>query len=242
MAIVTLLEAAWRFDHSDGSEVMGHPMPLDFEDLMRLYARQGIADWRDIKSTPHELQTRARDCLGWGIAQDETQAFVTIGTTYDGTNSDRLRFIPMPKRPSRPGIDRCFFLPIRTREHNYEEAVRFELFLLVTGRNCLAFRIEPPHRLSSAHSYVHAQLSRTMLGTSHEVKGIPDWLPDKYPAFPILASKPLSVFLCMATAVHGYDTGLVPVLQDVFQKASRASEVASYVDLLKKMLRDHACF
>jgi hypothetical protein len=210
-------------------------MPLDFEGLMRLYARRGIADWRDIRTTPHDLQTRARDCLGWAIAQDETQAFVTISTTYDGTNSDRLRFIPMPKHPSKPGIDRCFFLPIRKRHANGQETVAFELFLLVSVRNCLAFRIEPPHRLSSAHGYVHVQLSRTMLHKTINVEGVPVWLPDKYPAFPILTSKPVRIFLCMATAVHGYDTGRI-LLGQIFQTAGRASEAPLYLDELKNML------
>jgi hypothetical protein len=206
-------------------------MPLDFEGLMRNYARRGIADWKDIKSTPRELRDRARDCLGLGIAQDEPQAFVTISTTFDGTNLDRLRFIPMPKLPSRPGIDRCFFLPVRRRWPGGQETVVFELFLLVAQKNCLAFRFEPKHRRGDAHIYGHVQLCRTL---SRPVTGVPPWLPDKYPAFPTSVSEPLGGFLCMATAVHGHGTGVVPILEEIFQ--GRPFELARYIDELKKVL------
>jgi hypothetical protein len=206
-------------------------MPLDFEDLMRLYARRGIRDWRDKKSTPYELQTRARDCLGLGIAQDETQANVTISTTYDGTNLHRLRFIPMPKVPSRPGIDRCFFLPVRRRAPDGQETVVFELFLLVTQRNCLAFRLEPEHRRPGAHGYDHVQMCQTL---SRPVSGVPAWLPDRYPAFPTPVSGPLRGFLCMASAVHGCDTGLIPMLTDMFQ--GRSVDLVQYLQELKKVL------
>jgi len=65
---------------------------------------------------------------------------------------------------------------------------------------------------------------------------IPQWLPVKYPAFPVSSSTSLHVFLAMLTAVHGYSDGLVTVLRDIFRKASRAGETALYLNELKKIL------
>jgi len=203
---------------------------LDFEELMRLYARRGIADW---KAAPQELRGRALRCLGTAIAENETEANVTIYTKYDPTRVNQMRFIPMPKHPKK-GIERCFFLPIREVQSGGKEAVAFELFVLVARTDCLAFRFEPAHKLPSVHNYGHVQMSRKMLRKTIEVKGIPDWLPDSYPAFPILTSEPLRAFLCMVTAVHGYENGCTAVLQDIF--AGRASELALYLGELKKIL------
>jgi hypothetical protein len=207
---------------------------LNYEDLMWLYARQGIADWLEADDA---LKKRARECLGaGGIAESNSEARGTIGTIYDGTNSDCLRFIPMPKVPVNSGIDRCFFLPIRQLKRDGREIVGFELFMLVARTDCLAFRFEPAHSPRSAHGYGHAQLCREMHRKTIEVKGIPVWMPDRYPAFPISASAPLEIFLCMAMAVHGYHTGLLTVLQDIFQQSSRASALASCLNAVKKML------
>jgi hypothetical protein len=204
----------------------------DFLELMKLYARQGIDDW---KRAPQELRKRAQACLGMAIAEHEAEANITIHTIYNGTSSAHLRFIPMPKRPTS-GIERCFFLPVREIESGGQVTFAFELFLLVAQRNCLAFRFEPAHYAASAHNYGHVQLSRKMLRKTIDVNGIPDWVPVTYPAFPMLTSEPLKVFLCVITAVHGYHGGSVAVLQEIFQRASRASELAFYLDELKKML------
>ena len=202
----------------------------DYLELMRLYARRGIADW---SKTHIELRRRASRCLGNAIAENDAQASITIHTLYNGTNTDKLRFIPMPKHPSK-GIDRCFFLPVREMQAGGNETVAFELLLLVARTDCLAFRFEPAHPGRTLHDYGHMQLSRKMLRKSLAVTGIPDWLPDTHPAFPVLASEPLKVFLCMVTAVHGYTTGCTAVLQDIF--AGRPAELAMYLDILRKML------
>src|SRR5689334_972888 len=123
----------------------------DYVELMKLYARRGIADW---KSAAPELRLRASKCLGTAIAENETEASVTIQTFYDQNNASRLRFIPMPKHPKK-GIDRCFFLPVREIQHGGTETVAFELFLLVARTDCLAFRFEPAHKGPTVHNYGH---------------------------------------------------------------------------------------
>jgi hypothetical protein len=201
----------------------------DYIELMRLYARRGIADWNKARG---DIRLRAATCLGNAIAENEPQANITIHTLYNGANADLLRFIPMAKHPSK-GIDRCFFLPVREKQSGGNETVAFELFLLVERTDCLAFRFEPAHS-RPVHNYQHMQLSRSMLRKTIPVTGIPSWLPDTHPAFPMLTSDPLKVFLCMVTAVHGYEAGCITVLQDIF--ANRPGELGVYLDILKGML------
>jgi hypothetical protein len=199
-------------------------------ELMSLYARRGIADWNQAHSS---LRLRASRCLGTAaIAENEAEAGVTIQTLYHETNANRLRFIPMPKHPKK-GIDRCFFLPVRQRQTGGDEIVAFELLLLVQQTDCLAFRFEPAHQ-RPGHNYGHMQLSRSMLRETIQVGGIPPWVPDTHPAFPVLTAEPLKVFLCMVTAVHGYEAGCTAVLQDIF--AGRPGELAMYLNILKTML------
>jgi hypothetical protein len=55
-----------------------------------------------------------------------------------------------------------------------------------------------------------------MFRKTMEVTGIPQWLPNHYPAFPIRSSEPLPMFLSMATSVHGYETGMKTILPQLF--------------------------
>ena len=198
---------------------------------MSLYARRGIADWKNARE---ELRQRARDCLGMAIADNDSEAVITIHTIYNNENAARLRFIPMPKVPSG-GIERCFFLPIRQIDGKGKDIAIFELFLLVARKDCLAFRFEPADAPPSTHGYGHVQMSRKVLRKSVEPTGIPAWLPDSYPAFPIATSDPLKMFLSMVTAIHGYEGGMTRVLQEIFQ--NRPSFAALYRDELKKLLQ-----
>jgi len=207
------------------------PAP-DLIDLMTLYSRRGIADWRNAQG---ELRQRARNCLGTAIAENDAEASVTIRTIFNERNANRLRFIPMPKVPTG-GIERCFFLPIRETTDKGEEIASFDLFLLVARTDCLAFRFEPAHVPQTTHRYGHVQMSRKMLRKSIEPTGVPKWLPVSYPAFPLATSDPLRMFLSMATAIHGYEGGVTRVLQDIFRGVGRAREVGPYLDELKKLL------
>ena len=206
---------------------------LNFIGLMKLYSRRGIADWRNAED---ELRIRAQTCLGTtAIAENENEVDETLETFYDGKNADQLKFIPMPEH-RKTEVERCFFIPIRGRTAGGNETVAFDLFLIVAKTDCLAFRFEPAHASTSPHGYGHVQLSKKLLKRTREAKGIPSWLPDSYPAFPISTADPLRIFLCMTTAVHGYQGGLVTLLQDILQKAGYASHLDSYLKELEKML------
>jgi hypothetical protein len=198
-------------------------------DLMWLYARRGIADWSQAHPA---LQLRASRCLGTArIAENEWQASTTIHTFFNGTDVVPHRFIPMPKHPKK-GIERCFFLPVRQIQSGGSESVSFELLLLVEQTNCLGFRFEPAHA-RPGHNFAHIQFSRSMLREKIPVSGIPLWMPDTHPAFPVLRAKPLEVFLYMVTSVHGYDTGCTAVLQDICRTPA---ELAMYLNILRTML------
>lgn len=205
---------------------------LDYIELMRLYARRGIADW---KAARYDLKKRAGECLGMPIAENEAEANVTLTTIFNTSNSNRLRFIPMPKHP-KSGIERCFFIPLREIKGGGRETVGFELFLLVARRECLAFRFEPAHPPQSSHGYGHVQLCQKMIKKTIDIKLIPSWLPQSCPAFPISTSDPLRMFLCMATAVHGYQGGLDTLLKEMLQSASHPGLLSSYLGELRSTL------
>ncbi len=206
---------------------------LDLTQLMILYARQGIRDWRN---APDRLKRRAREHLGVNIAERDREAEQTIHNFNNGGKKGGLRFIPMPKHQTA-GIERCFFLPVRKIVSGGRETAGFELFLLVTSDRCMAFRFEPADVRPSTHDYGHVQLCRTVLEKSLPIEAIPEWLPVSYPAFAISSSDPLQMFLCMTTAVHGYYGGVMKVLRDIFQNANRPNDANSYFKELADILR-----
>lgn len=209
-------------------------LPKELSDLMWLYARRGIADWKAAEST---LRRRAIQCLGAEIADNEAEAAVTLHAIYSQTSDNKhLRFIPMPRHPKSPGFDRAFFIPVCEAKAN-GFSVGFELFLIVnaSNKNCLAYRFEPAHELPSTHNYGHVQMSRSLLRKTIIASTL-GWVPVKYPAHPLGTSDPLRMFLSMTTAVHGYHGGVIDVIQAVFVEASRAREVARYTVELQQML------
>jgi hypothetical protein len=206
----------------------------DLQDVMKLYAREGVRQWNDPQTTSGELKKRARECLGGEIADNEAEASDTLSTEYNGKNANLLRFIPMPRRP-KSGIERCFFLPIRERHENGNCKFSFDLFILVGAKNCLAFRFEQAHPAPTTHRYGHVQLSRSLLRRTILTKTLP-WIPVRYPAFPISTSDPLRTFLSMATTVHGYEGGVDTVLREIYQNDNRPGRAKMYLDQLQQML------
>ena len=200
-------------------------------ELMKLYSRRGLADW---KETPYPLRKSARRHLTHaGIAENEAQANIAINTIWNQNNTSCVKFIPMPKR-SRNAFERCLFLPIREITANGCQSMGFELFVLVDETNCLAFRYETAHP-GSIHNYGHVQLTKVLKKRAAPTT-IPSWIPDSFPAFPIGTSDPLEVFLAMAVSVHGYQGGFLDVLREAFQEASRPRNIGFYVERLRDML------
>jgi hypothetical protein len=221
---------------------------LDLWDLVELYARRGVDDW---SSADANVRRRAGDCfLATQIATKYQDVNDTINAVFNGaiTAGDaasiahikKLSFIPMPK-PGKHPIERCFFLPIR-EIINGKEKISFDLALLVTGRSCLAFRFEPADKPTWRHGYGHIQMNQTMLkktislGTAPGV-GVPPWIPQSYPAFPVSTSDPLRMFFAMGTAIHGYaNRGFADLLIDIFQKSGRTPVSTAYLAELRLFL------
>lgn len=178
-------------------------MPSDLEELLQRYAGKGLAQWQESTQEEKKISTKH---LGLRIAEDGCQ----IRNTIMSPSNTNLCFIPMPTINHR-GIRRCFFLPIGSP---YGQQMKFELFLVVNERKCLGFRFESADS-QGTHNYHHIQLTRRL---SLESSGIPEWLPDSYPAFPISSGNPLDMFLYMATSVHGYKNGITQLIRDIFQE------------------------
>jgi hypothetical protein len=208
-------------------------LPKDLREILRLYARRGLADWT---TAPPELKRRSSIFLGTQIATNEVEADVTIATFYNRDNRNRLRFIPMPKHPAKTqGFDRAFFLPVcwGTKEN---VIISYELFIVVNAQNGMAFRFEPAHdRSNTPHNYGHVQMSQKLLGKTITPNTL-GWIPSHYPAYPLGTSEPLGMFLSMATAIHGYRGGVLHVIRDIFTAASRAHEASAYFEELKKIV------
>lgn len=182
-------------------------MPQNLRELMRRYARRGIADW---KAAPSASKSIASIALANRIAEHEWEAFRTIDANLKGGADQRSLFIPMPM-VNHSGIQHCFFLPI-----NQEGKIAFDLVLTVGIEQSLGFRFEPADPPDSTHGYGHVQMNRSMFRETIQVKGIPHWIPYSYPAFPIGSSDALEMFLLMTTSVHGYQKGMITVLEGVF--------------------------
>jgi len=117
-------------------------MPIDLTQLMKLYARRGIADWNDAPTTSKRIASFA---LAHKIAQKEWEGNRTIDSNLKGGTDERSLFIPMPN-VNHTGILHSFFLPIKT-----EDKVAFDLLLVVDSQQSLGVRFEPADPPGWAH-------------------------------------------------------------------------------------------
>lgn len=199
---------------------------LDLNRLMLEYSKKGFQDWNN---EGHDLQAKSRECLSNAIIEKDDDVAKMIHKQKNPL------FVPMPKI-SRKGFEWCFFLP-KITHGNLKSLV---LFLLVNRarQDCLAFRFESSYRQNTPHEYLHVQLTRRIEESSSakNLRGVPEWLPDRYPAFPIPAHDPLEMFLCMVTAVHGLRDGIDKLLKDIFQQAARPKDAIAYTEKLNEML------
>ena len=195
--------------------------------LMMQYALQGLHDWRS--RTNQAVQQRATACLGNRISSTEQELHFELGRPRPN------KFFPMPKFGFGQDIEHCFFLPRLYRTENSENW-NFVLFVLARGANGLAFRFEPASKDGNRHDYAHMQFCRRIMGEDFVLTGVPDWISERDPAFPLPSSDPVKLFLSMATAVHGRIGGVDKVIVDVFQKANQANVTGRYITLLNEML------
>ena len=188
-------------------------------ELMREYALCGVRDWPNVGD---ELRRRARKCL-------ENRIIDTVQECrHQVSRPAQDRFFPMPRKPEARRLELCFF---RMRKD-----ASFELFVVVDLENCLGFRFEPADGEFSRHNYPHVQFCRRLLTRDLRPAGVPDWLPDSYPAFPLPYSDPTRLFLAMLTSIHGRAGGLDELLKEIFQQASKITQWRKYTAILDHML------
>lgn len=209
---------------------MTKQMTKDLKNLMLAYSRRGMAEWTRAEAS---LKTLAVQCLCNSVAEGSYDVNWTVG----GRNAEP-KFLPMP-RHGRRGFEWCFFMPKKVGG----ELSSLILFVLIDReKNSLAFRLECSSR--GSHEYSHLQLTSKLerLGVvgwregTEQSGGVPKWLPDSYPAFPIPARNWTEMFLAMMTAVHGHRGGVDCLIQDIFREENRTQDVRKYIDLLDKML------
>ena len=200
----------------------------ELRSLMWIYSRQGLEDWDDASA---DLKRKAGEWLSAaGIAEGEEEVEAMLAGELQG------KFIPMPRDKAGKGFERSFFQPaIRAGELR-----SLTLFLLVNRarEESLAFRFECERRgRGTRHGYTHVQLTRYLLvaGGRFPLRGVPEWLPASYPAFPVPAHDSLELFLAMATAVHGFPGGVDTWIVRLHQRA-RIGRGAQYVARLRSML------
>ncbi|MDE2921797.1 MAG: hypothetical protein OYL92_17030 [Acidobacteriota bacterium] len=195
-------------------------------ELMLLYSRRGLDEWNGAKS---DLRRKALECLSAaGIVETEDEAEEMI----EGSSCRRM-FIPMPE--GGRGFERSFFLPSIVGDR----LKALTLFLLVNRarRDSIAFRFECAERSGTRHGYTHVQLTRDLriAGRPDRLQGVPEWLPESYPAFPVPARDSLELFLAMATAVHGFPDGIDSLIVDL-HRGGRMDRARGYQERLRTML------
>ena len=203
------------------------PGPNLLSDLMLQYALRGLYDWQ--QNTTDKVQSRARECLSNRIPSTDGELH------YEFSKQAPEKFFPMPKSGYRPEIEHGFFLP-RSNGYGVDGGWSFILFILLQKDNSLAFRFEPAQPTGCRHDYAHIQFCRKIGNNDLTPIGIPDWIPERDPAFPLPSSDPVKLFLLMATAVHGRSGGVKKVIVDIFQNASEPNKSNKYIDLLRKTL------
>ncbi len=202
---------------------------------MRLYALRGVREWTQPANS--DSRRAAKRLIGGGRIVDNEAGVTQV---FKGNDP---RFLPMVDLPRlrRSGYEWWFFLPLLQGG----DLVSLVLLLLAQQgdegageRAPLAFRFEREWESESRHQYWHMQLARRIKvpgGKDIDVRRLPGWLPDSYPALPVPGKSWLDMFLAMLTAVHGYPNGVEAVVRSLWQKASRPEEARACLNRLRAM-------
>lgn len=202
---------------------------LDPIPLIKGYAQIGFEHWKHNCSATDKLQ--AQTCLKNNIIENKSQIDLHPMRPLPE------EFIPMPDHGHR-NIRTCFFRLLEISEGDRTQ-LSFNLFMVMNGDKNMGLRFEPADSAASPHDYAHVQFCRRFRG-GVKPTGIPTWLPQSYPAFPLPSSESLQLFLAMLTSVHGRGSsntrGVRKIIIEIFQKAGLANKASDYIDVLNKML------
>ena len=183
---------------------------METEGLMRQYALHGVRDWG--KSKNDRDKTRTERMLGARIAHTE---YLAVKAIYPQRPVCQRYFIPTPEL-SVSNIDWAFFLP---RRASADAELMFDLVFSLPGSRHIGFRLEPGHRNGGGrHGYGHVQLNSRYDGKEIEPEKPLDWLPNRYPAFPLPGAGSLDRFLMLVVALHGFPNCTQTVLRSVCER------------------------
>jgi hypothetical protein len=85
--------------------------------------------------------------------------------------------------------------------------VRFQVGLFALNGNKVVgvgYRFEPPESATGLHCYYHAQPIRVFAGKA--LPGLPPWIAESTPAFPLDAADPARLVLCLFVSLYGYES------------------------------------
>ena len=178
-------------------------------ELMRLYVRKGVRDWRTHYPTHARRDTECT--LKLRIAQNDHDAVAVLDGNRKRTGAE---FIPMP-RLDAPKIEWAFFAP-RRKTADPAAGWVFDLLLLLEQGRHIGFRLESADGYEDArHGFSHVQLSWRFRHRQVEPEAALKWLPDSYPAFPLPGNESTDRFLMLLVALHGFPTGTGELLREM---------------------------
>ena len=199
-------------------------------ELLLAYARLGLQHWAN---ESRHVKARARK-IGVDIAthQGVAETAVTIPFRPYAKNGRPMKLIPMPCKQNR--VFAAFFAPWVGRAG--QEGLSFDLVVLLPQGAPFAFRFEPGSQRSvTPHGYDHVQINDLLGQRQVAMNGAAIQLPTTYPAFPIPSKDPVTRFLAMAVAMHGYPHGMDDVLNNAFK--GQPAKRKMYLEMTKKMLK-----
>lgn len=197
-------------------------------ELLMPYALLGWKEWAQTNDEPR--RRRHRECLEGNIVDHEYDVRQVITSPASSRIGGRFPLLPMPKAPDT--IEQAFFLPLSDPVEGSPPRYSFELFIIVGDNSCMAFRWELGHSAPSTHGYSHVQMCRRLARRELGISCLPDWIPDNYPAVPIRAANSFGLFLCMVTAMHGLEGGILQLIVEMMQGEPGARN--TYIDKIRR--------
>ena len=192
-------------------------MPMPLRELLLAYARLGLSHW-STESQP--VKNKARK-IGVEIATKLEVATRAVVSPFivNRAGASPMKLIPMPCKQNK--VHAAFFAPwLYSNNGARLDTLSFDLVVLQQHGAAIAFRFEPGLVQSgSAHGYDHVQLSESLARQTVPLSAATSPLPTTYPAFPIRSDDPVTRFLAMAVAMHGFPKGVDKVINDAFKNS-----------------------
>ena len=205
-------------------------MSASIDELLLAYARLGLQHWA---RESYLVKTRAR-AIGVNIATQIGAAAHAVTRPFQPfvVNGNPMTLIPMPCKQNH--VFAAFFAPWLGNAG--WQGLSFDLVVLLRQGAPFAFRFEPASQYSTTtHGYDHVQLNQSLGQRQVPLVGAVSPLPTTYPAFPIPSQDPVTRFLAMAVAMHGFPSGVDGVFDDAFKGQPKKRK--TYLDMTVAMLR-----